>query len=154
MLQARVLLASTKAAGMGLNVTCACRAVILDVWWNGAFEDQVIACDVPAPHRQCIRCLQVQPGILQPQVPFLEVSLDIASQPLQVLVRMKRVQSGRNPVIHCHTPVLSYCLTSIIWTMYENFLQKGGSKSGVRCRQLTAATGWGRRGRCTCPSSS
>jgi hypothetical protein len=47
-LQARVLLASTKAAGMGLNVTCACRAVILDVWWNGAFEDQVIAmCQLP-----------------------------------------------------------------------------------------------------------
>ena len=42
-LQARVLLASTKAAGMGLNVTCACRAIILDVWWNGAFEDQVRA---------------------------------------------------------------------------------------------------------------
>ncbi|KAK9908100.1 hypothetical protein WJX75_002756 [Coccomyxa subellipsoidea] len=40
--QARVLLASTKAAGMGLNVTCACRAVILDVWWNGAFEDQAV----------------------------------------------------------------------------------------------------------------
>ncbi|EIE21127.1 hypothetical protein COCSUDRAFT_57047 [Coccomyxa subellipsoidea C-169] len=39
---ARVLLASTKAAGMGLNVTCACRAIILDVWWNGAFEDQAV----------------------------------------------------------------------------------------------------------------
>ncbi|CAL8469222.1 g8763 [Coccomyxa elongata] len=40
--QARVLLASTKAAGMGLNITCACRAIILDVWWNGAFEDQAV----------------------------------------------------------------------------------------------------------------
>ncbi len=45
--QARVLLASTKAAGMGLNLTCACRAIIMDVWWNGAFEDQVAAASPP-----------------------------------------------------------------------------------------------------------
>lgn len=49
-MQARVLLASTKAAGMGLNVTCACRAIILDVWWNGAFEDQVRFFRLPTHH--------------------------------------------------------------------------------------------------------
>ena len=39
--QARVLLASTRSAGLGLNLTCASRVTILDVWWNGASEDQV-----------------------------------------------------------------------------------------------------------------
>ncbi|KAK9805404.1 hypothetical protein WJX73_001738 [Symbiochloris irregularis] len=38
--KARVLLCSTKAAALGLNLTCACRVIILDVWWNAAFEDQ------------------------------------------------------------------------------------------------------------------
>ena len=37
--QKRVLLASTKAAGMGLNLVCASKVIVLDVWWNGAFED-------------------------------------------------------------------------------------------------------------------
>lgn len=40
-MQVRVLLASTKAAGTGLNLTCACRVLILDVWWTWAHEDQV-----------------------------------------------------------------------------------------------------------------
>lgn len=43
--QVRVLLASTKAAGTGLNLTCACRVIILDVWWTWAHEDQ--ACAAP-----------------------------------------------------------------------------------------------------------
>ena len=38
--QVRVLLCSTKAAALGLNLECACRVIILDVWWNAAFEDQ------------------------------------------------------------------------------------------------------------------
>ena len=37
-----MLLASTKAAGTGLNLTCACRVLILDVWWTWAHEDQVM----------------------------------------------------------------------------------------------------------------
>ena len=41
-MQVRVLLASTKAAGTGLNLTCACRVLILDVWWTWAHEDQVM----------------------------------------------------------------------------------------------------------------
>ena len=41
LVQVRVLLASTKAAGTGLNLTCACRVLILDVWWTWAHEDQV-----------------------------------------------------------------------------------------------------------------
>ena len=36
-----MLLASTRSAGLGLNLTCASRVVVLDVWWNGASEDQV-----------------------------------------------------------------------------------------------------------------
>ena len=34
------MLCSTKAAALGLNLECACRVIILDVWWNAAFEDQ------------------------------------------------------------------------------------------------------------------
>lgn len=38
----RVLLASSRAAGVGLNLTCASRVVLLDPWWNSAFESQAI----------------------------------------------------------------------------------------------------------------
>ncbi|KAK9845729.1 hypothetical protein WJX81_000701 [Elliptochloris bilobata] len=38
----RVMLCSTRAAGCGLNLTAACRVVILDVWWNAASEEQAI----------------------------------------------------------------------------------------------------------------
>ena len=47
----RVLLASTKAAGTGLNLTCACRVLILDVWWTWAHEDQVML-SLTSPWRQ------------------------------------------------------------------------------------------------------
>ena len=33
LLQVQVLLCSTRAAALGLNLTCACRVIILDVWW-------------------------------------------------------------------------------------------------------------------------
>lgn len=42
MTQVRVLLCSTKAGGVGLNLTCASRVVLIDVWWNSAPEDQVL----------------------------------------------------------------------------------------------------------------
>ena len=41
-LQIRVLLCSTKAASLGLNLTMATRVILLDSWWNGATEDQAI----------------------------------------------------------------------------------------------------------------
>lgn len=67
-MQVRVLLCSTKAASLGLNLECACRVIILDVWWNGAYEDQaadrchrlrqtrpVQACRCPLPTASRIR---------------------------------------------------------------------------------------------------
>lgn len=36
-----VLLASLKCASLGLNLTCARRVVLLDIWWNPAVEEQV-----------------------------------------------------------------------------------------------------------------
>ena len=41
-LQIRILLCSTKAASLGLNLTMASRVILLDSWWNGATEDQAI----------------------------------------------------------------------------------------------------------------
>jgi len=38
----RVLLISTKAGGLGLNLTCASYVFILDPWWNPAVEMQAI----------------------------------------------------------------------------------------------------------------
>ncbi|CEO98810.1 hypothetical protein PBRA_006924 [Plasmodiophora brassicae] len=35
-----VLLASLKCASLGLNLTCARRVVLLDIWWNPAVEEQ------------------------------------------------------------------------------------------------------------------
>jgi hypothetical protein len=46
--QVRVLLCSTKAGGVGLNLTCASRVILIDVWWNSAPEDQVGS---PAEHQ-------------------------------------------------------------------------------------------------------
>lgn len=40
--EVRVLLCSTKAGGVGLNLTCASRVILIDVWWNMAPEDQAI----------------------------------------------------------------------------------------------------------------
>lgn len=40
--EVRVLLCSTKAGGVGLNLTCASRVILIDVWWNSAPEDQAI----------------------------------------------------------------------------------------------------------------
>lgn len=37
-----VLLLSLKAASVGLNITCACHVVLMDLWWNPAVEDQAI----------------------------------------------------------------------------------------------------------------
>jgi hypothetical protein len=37
-----VLLASLKACGVGLNLTCASVIVLLDLWWNPAVENQAI----------------------------------------------------------------------------------------------------------------
>ena len=36
----RVLLASLKAGGLGLNLCCASRVMLLDPWWNQSVEDQ------------------------------------------------------------------------------------------------------------------
>jgi SNF2 family DNA or RNA helicase len=37
-----VVFASLKACGVGLNLTCACCVVMLDLWWNPAVEAQAI----------------------------------------------------------------------------------------------------------------
>lgn len=38
----KVLLVSTKCGSLGLNLTCANRVILLDVWWNPAIENQAI----------------------------------------------------------------------------------------------------------------
>ncbi|KAG1460998.1 hypothetical protein G6F56_005821 [Rhizopus delemar] len=38
----KVLLVSTKCGSLGLNLTCANRVILLDVWWNPAVENQAI----------------------------------------------------------------------------------------------------------------
>lgn len=38
----RILLASLRAGGVGLNLTVATRCYILDPWWNPAVESQAI----------------------------------------------------------------------------------------------------------------
>ncbi|EIE90943.1 hypothetical protein RO3G_15654 [Rhizopus delemar RA 99-880] len=40
--QITVLLVSTKCGSLGLNLTCANRVILLDVWWNPAIENQAI----------------------------------------------------------------------------------------------------------------
>lgn len=37
-----VLIVSLKAAATGLNLTCACNVVLLDLWWNPTVEEQAI----------------------------------------------------------------------------------------------------------------
>jgi len=36
-----LFLVSTKAGGVGLNLTCANLVFMMDLWWNAASEDQV-----------------------------------------------------------------------------------------------------------------
>ncbi|GAN10077.1 ATP-dependent DNA helicase [Mucor ambiguus] len=38
----KVLLVSTKCGSLGLNLTCANRVILMDVWWNPALENQAI----------------------------------------------------------------------------------------------------------------
>lgn len=40
--QSCILLASMKAGGVGLNLVCATRVVLMDSWWNAATEDQAV----------------------------------------------------------------------------------------------------------------
>ncbi|WBW74765.1 DNA translocase Rhp16b [Schizosaccharomyces osmophilus] len=40
--EVRVLLCSLKCGALGLNLTCANRVILSDVWWNPAIEDQAI----------------------------------------------------------------------------------------------------------------
>ncbi|KAK9811296.1 hypothetical protein WJX72_001345 [[Myrmecia] bisecta] len=40
--QVRVMLCSTRATSLGLNLTCANQVILLDVWWNSASEDQAM----------------------------------------------------------------------------------------------------------------
>ena len=37
-----VILVSLKCGSLGLNLTCANRVVLMDVWWNPAVENQAI----------------------------------------------------------------------------------------------------------------
>ncbi|RCH89099.1 hypothetical protein CU098_000185, partial [Rhizopus stolonifer] len=38
----KVLLVSTKCGSLGLNLTCANRVILMDIWWNPALENQAI----------------------------------------------------------------------------------------------------------------
>lgn len=38
----KILLVSTKAGSLGLNLTVANRVILLDIWWNPALENQAI----------------------------------------------------------------------------------------------------------------
>ncbi|KAI8975685.1 SNF2 family N-terminal domain-containing protein [Mycotypha africana] len=38
----RVMLVSTKCGSLGLNLTCANRVILMDIWWNPALENQAI----------------------------------------------------------------------------------------------------------------
>ena len=38
----RVLIVSIKVGGVGLNLTCASRVILMDPWWNPAVEHQAI----------------------------------------------------------------------------------------------------------------
>jgi 3-dehydroquinate synthase len=37
-----VILISLKAGGVGINLTCACKVYLMDLWWNPAVEDQAM----------------------------------------------------------------------------------------------------------------
>jgi len=39
----RILLASLKTGGTGLNLTCASRVILIDLWWNSSVEQQAFA---------------------------------------------------------------------------------------------------------------
>ena len=36
------MLVSLKAGGVGINLTCACKVYLMDLWWNPAIEDQAM----------------------------------------------------------------------------------------------------------------
>lgn len=38
----KILIVSTKCGSLGLNLTCANRVILLDLWWNPAIENQAI----------------------------------------------------------------------------------------------------------------
>jgi len=39
---ATVLLMSLKCGSLGLNLTAACKVILIDIWWNPSLEDQAI----------------------------------------------------------------------------------------------------------------
>lgn len=39
----RILLASLRSGGTGLNLTCASRVLLVDLWWNSSVEQQAFA---------------------------------------------------------------------------------------------------------------
>lgn len=43
----KVLIASLKCGGEGLNLTMACRVIVIDLWWNQCAEQQGMILGVP-----------------------------------------------------------------------------------------------------------
>lgn len=47
----RVMLASLKSGGLGLNLTMASKVICLDPWWNNAVEQQAFCKSLKASER-------------------------------------------------------------------------------------------------------